>query len=170
LAVGCGSAVDRGIGAVEELAHMVVPCDSLTPQPISQETLVETFRAEGIRLYPEPSFASCTDLSGRTLRNLIDRGPDENRARHDAIFARQGDVFCSADPAPLSPKDLRGVREWKIRDDKTELVFANVQCQVYTDNENRSAALRRLRAAMERLAAEHGKTTATVAPDPAKSP
>jgi hypothetical protein len=90
-----------------------VSCDSLSPDPITQEELVATMARHGIHLYPDPIYTDCTDYAGRKLNNLINEDPDENRARHDEIEARQGHVFCSAKPQALSAKNLRRVREFQ---------------------------------------------------------
>jgi hypothetical protein len=43
------------------------------------------------------------------------------------------------------------VREFRLREDKTELLFANVDCEVYTTDDNRNAALTLMRRAMNAL-------------------
>lgn len=113
---------------------------------------METMATHNIHLYPDPFYTDCTDLAGRTLGNLIDEGPNENRARQDELEARQGHVFCSANPGPAAEKNLDQVREFKLRADKTEFLFANVDCEVYTTDENRDRALAGARAAMADLA------------------
>jgi hypothetical protein len=145
---GCGGSTVRTVVA----RGGPVSCDSISAQPISQKKLVETMAPHGIHLYPDPFYTDCTDLAGRPLQNLIDAGPNENRAQQDEIEAREGHVFCSANPGPPAEKNLHRVREFKIRGDKTEFLFANVDCEVYTTDGNRDAALTVMRAAMADLA------------------
>jgi hypothetical protein len=144
---GCG-----GGSTVGRIARSVsVDCDSLSPEPITEQELVATLAKQDIYLYPDPIYTDCTDYAGRTLQNLPNEGPHANPDQHDEIEAREGHVFCSANPGPPAEKNLHHPREFTIREDKTEFVFANVDCEVYTTNGNREAALSLMRAAMTAL-------------------
>jgi hypothetical protein len=146
---GCGGSTERRAATTDGSSS----CDSISPQPITQKHLVAAMAKHGIDLYPDPNYTDCTDFTGRTLTNLVGTGSHENRAHWAEIETREGQVFCSADPKPLSQKSLKRVREFEIREDKTEFVYANVICDVYTTKDDREAALARMRPAMATLAA-----------------
>jgi hypothetical protein len=123
VAAGCGN---ESTASNRTTMSVPKPCLPGTASPISERTLVSTFRAQGIELHRDDH---CAPDALSTLSNTGDI-PYEEEVR---VREAEGDIFCDVYPTEIwGPRIERFV--YRNDPDPIHINVLNVSCSHYPEN------------------------------------
>jgi hypothetical protein len=143
-----------GENSVQSLETLSVPADRACRggevEPVQVDELIRVFREHELEMFDDPECVGTEEE--RSASNAPKFGPNPRRAdAFDDVMRSQGYVSCDLLASPVRP--LQPVKVGKYEgDEETNVVFGNVRCTIYPDDDSEQEQVERLRRAASDLA------------------